>query len=63
MSNTAATKKEFLQSYKWHIEAFDYLSFSGLTAKERANVIKAQQILDGVVSSVAYRNYDNKEGK
>lgn len=62
-NNTVASKKEFLQSYKWHIEAFDYLSFSGLTAKERADVIKAQQILDNAINAVASRKYDNKEGK
>lgn len=63
MSTVASTKKEFIQSYKWHIEAFDYLSFSGLTAKERANVIKAQQILDNAINAIASRKYDNKEGK
>lgn len=63
MSNQATTKKEFIQAYKWHIEAFDYLSFSGLTAKERADVIKAQQILDNAINAIASRKYDNKEGK
>ena len=59
----ATSKKEFIQAYKWHIGAFDYLSFSDITAEERSKVIKAQQMLDDVVNAIASRKYDNKDGK